>query len=73
LYLSRARESVVHEATIFEGTFVELPYSGRAQVREAVAKLLELFLIQNVWFFGVGFAEPSRGNISKFALCSPYG
>jgi hypothetical protein len=54
LHFPRARKSVVNESAILEGAFVEFPNAARAQMREAVTKLLKLFFIQNVRFFGIG-------------------
>jgi hypothetical protein len=54
LHFSRAGKSVVDQAAILEAVFVELPYAARAQVREVVTKLLKLFFVQNIRFFGIG-------------------
>jgi hypothetical protein len=62
LNLAGAGKSVVNESAILEGAFVEFPNAARAQMREVVTKLLELFYVQNIRFFGIespGHNEPS--------------
>jgi hypothetical protein len=54
LNLSGAGKSVVDETAILEGALVELPYSLWAKVRQALAKFLELFVIQSVGGFANG-------------------
>jgi len=54
LNLAWARKSVVNQSAILEGAFVEFPNAARAQMRKVVTKLLKLFFIQNIRFFGIG-------------------
>ena len=53
-HFPRTRKSVVNQSAILEGALVEFPNAARAQMREVVTKLLKLFFVQNVRFFGIG-------------------
>jgi hypothetical protein len=54
LHFPGTRKAVVNQSAILEGAFVEFPNAARAQMREVVTKLLKLFFVQNIRFFGIG-------------------
>ena len=65
LHLPGTRQAVVDQAAILEGAFIEVPHPVRAEVREVVPELLQLFLGQNIRFLRIGTPGHHSDTISN--------